>query len=592
MNHKKWSAIMILILLTIMFAACTTKDTMSDEQNTTQQQKGNPHNQECLNSNSVNGGTFFEDDTYIIYSLVDEEKGVYVITKETNQEEKLIDVPGTGIVRFNEWIYYCNDEEASGYNNGPLYRINLKTKQNEKVLDHPVEYVRVKDDYLYFTACLKDMDYFIYRMKEDGSCMEQLTDRYSEQINVVGEWLYYSQSEREEDGNYHCYVYRMKPDGSENARVCDTRIASNRLLVNEDWIYYLEWCPEVQNSEVREPYGYTLCRMHHDGTGVESLAEDVLYFALDGTYLYTTNAWLEEYQWNLVTKRAIMIHPYQEDFDPIMIIQEPSYLSDKLLTKESDFYLIHSGTVFMQVDAADMAECFTMPMSEVIKKYGDDYQVVKTGIEGTEVGYQYENGLVFVVTDDQKSVSRIDCSDSIMIRGVHERMEFDEIMQELGQSKVQYTDWAEDHKYYSLHYTIDGIQLSFRSESADGKNSSLCFTQANQVIELSGTREIDLSFHYGDKRLSQIITDQKVINQLSAVCEGRACYKAATPSCGFEAVEIIFKTENEEISLLPANDSCTTMKVGDTEYYYSISEEDRAELERILSQYGITFPCI
>ncbi len=129
----------------------------------------------------------------------------------------------------------------------------------------------------------------------------------------------------------------------------------------------------------------------------------------------------------------------------------------------------------VEVDAIDIANCFNLPIEEILKKYGDSYAVINTGIEDTEKGYEYTSGLIFVVCDDEKTLSRIDCKDSIIINGVHGGMKFDEIMKFLGDEEVQCDDIAEDEKYYSLTYQINDLIICFRSCSADGTNSTMSF---------------------------------------------------------------------------------------------------------------------
>jgi len=82
-------------------------------------------------------------------------------------------------------------------------------------------------DWIYYRS---NDDYRIYKIKTDGSGRTKLNDDESYNLNVVGEWIYYSNGG---DGNR---IYKIKTDGSGRTKVNND--SSLNLNVVGEWIYY------------------------------------------------------------------------------------------------------------------------------------------------------------------------------------------------------------------------------------------------------------------------------------------------------------------------------------------------------------------
>lgn len=67
-----------------------------------------------------------------------------------------------------------------------------------------------------------------------------------------------------------------------------------------------------------------------------------------------------------------------------------------------------------------------------------------------------------------------------------------------------------------------------------------------------------------------------------------------SPSCGFDTdVSIEFSIgADKTIMFCPACDGCPNVRIGDSDYYIKISEENRARFDEIVKKYGMIFPCV
>ncbi len=120
-----------------------------------------------------------------------------------------------------------------------------------------------------------------------------------------------------------------------------------------------------------------------------------------------------------------------------------------------------------------LLELFKMDKEEILEYFGSDYEVIYTGVEGSDVGYEYKNGVLIVFTETGNSISRMELSDNIIFEGVHAGMKFDEIKKIMGDAKIQEADY-ETHIVYALRYNLDtNVRCSFISYSKDGNESEL-----------------------------------------------------------------------------------------------------------------------
>lgn len=109
---------------------------------------------------------------------------------------------------------------------------------------------------------------------------------------------------------------------------------------------------------------------------------------------------------------------------------------------------------------------------------------------------------------------------------------------------------------------------------------------------LFGIDTVELNYEYGDISIHTQLNEADA-ERLTEICKGFAINDFSVPACGFGTAELIFKGKSGTTTLYPACDSCDTMRIGNNAYLnYSIGDENRKELERILEKYGASFPCV
>lgn len=109
--------------------------------------------------------------------------------------------------------------------------------------------------------------FFLYKMKEDGSSKTKLSEDNPWNINVAGDWLFYTS--QKEDYN----LYRIKTDGSGREKLIDNYCRS--VIVVDDWIYLIQ---HVLGS---------VYKLRMDGSELTCINDgscDQLFYADDGLY--------------------------------------------------------------------------------------------------------------------------------------------------------------------------------------------------------------------------------------------------------------------------------------------------------------------
>ncbi len=100
-----------------------------------------------------------------------------------------------------------------------------------------------------------------------------------------------------------------------------------------------------------------------------------------------------------------------------------------------------------------------------------------------------------------------------------------------------------------------------------------------------------LKYHYIDKDINAIIIDEDDSTELKNMLKGIAY--TDYPSCGFTLdISITFTDGKQNITLCPACDGCSKLRVNDSDKYIRITAEERKRLNIILEKYGMIFPCV
>lgn len=112
-------------------------------------------------------------------------------------------------------------------------------------------------------------DYGLYKMRNDGSEKQLLSADTATAINVVGEWVYYTNENSSNGG-----IYKVRLDGTRKTKINSN--ISYWLYVADDWIYY---CDSV--------FGGQLYKVRTDGTDNTKICSDECsYINISGDWIY------------------------------------------------------------------------------------------------------------------------------------------------------------------------------------------------------------------------------------------------------------------------------------------------------------------
>ena len=120
-----------------------------------------------------------------------------------------------------------------------------------------------------------------YKIRTDGTGKTKLCNDAAEYLNVVGDWVYYSQGA--EQGK----LYKIRTDGTGRTKLSDDD--SDFVSVVDGWIYYIK-------SVTHEPRG-EIYKIRTDGTGRTKLSDEVsLAINVEDGWIYTINVTNEFYK--------------------------------------------------------------------------------------------------------------------------------------------------------------------------------------------------------------------------------------------------------------------------------------------------------
>ena len=114
-------------------------------------------------------------------------------------------------------------------------------------------------------------NFYLYKMRQDGTEKQILTKDHTCSINVVGEWVYYT---NESDGSS---LYKIRIDGTKRTKLNSE--SSYNLHVIDGWVYYIRWGA-----------GNSLCKIKTDGTQKTILSSDACTNVnIENDWLYYTD---------------------------------------------------------------------------------------------------------------------------------------------------------------------------------------------------------------------------------------------------------------------------------------------------------------
>jgi hypothetical protein len=160
---------------------------------------------------------------------------IYKIKTDGTSEQMICDDMCSNLVVEGDWIYYLSDVSSNkGYYNSYLYRIKLDGSEKTKVYEIPMYDFIISNEQIIFND-----DDGLSIMDMSGQNVRHVATGINMYYNTDGTWIYYS-----DDAPYGG-LYRIKPDGTNNEKLSDNRIANIHIV--GDWIYYASMMAENTN---------------------------------------------------------------------------------------------------------------------------------------------------------------------------------------------------------------------------------------------------------------------------------------------------------------------------------------------------------
>ncbi len=207
------------------------------------------------------------------------------------------------VVKQGSWIYYCHEALLEG-----IIRMKNDGSQRKVLLKGNIENINVLGDWIYYydTAVFEGTK-GIYKVKTDGTNKTLILEGEYGYLFVADGWIYYTDGNQVAGGR----LYRVRTDGTDNQKLTDDICLYINIV--DDMIYYVvkgknyvyqmktdgtqrhRFSPaitaEVVVADENTLYTYdgsSLQYINLDGTGYKKypLRDDVEYFIVNGGYVY------------------------------------------------------------------------------------------------------------------------------------------------------------------------------------------------------------------------------------------------------------------------------------------------------------------
>lgn len=244
--------------------------------------------------NIINCGYVDAEGNHLYFSNTEDDGCLYKMKKDGSELQKLTENRCFDINVYKGYVYY----RTWGEKMPMVCRISTDGGEEEVISEVYGENVQIEDDILYFVEVYDEGK--ICASTLDGIKRTTIIDDICWELNVVGDWIYYS---NDSDKNYPGSLYRYKIDSDEIQRINSE--ATWDINVVGDWVYYISvdyatqttclvkcktdgsertvlcgetcWNTNVYGDYIfytNEFQGNTLWRMNLDGSGKQALTEE------------------------------------------------------------------------------------------------------------------------------------------------------------------------------------------------------------------------------------------------------------------------------------------------------------------------------
>ena len=185
-----------------------------------------------------------------------------------------------------EWIYFCPTgrlyspwddtfENAldRAANEEYLYKIRKDGIGRTKLCNDKAKCINVVDEWVYYTN--ENDNSNIYKIRTDGTSRTKIDNEPSFAVNVVDSWIYYFCSSG---------IYKIRIDGTGRTKLTtDAPSYQSTMCVDNGWIYYTSYSVD--------DYSHYLYKIRIDGTGRTKLTtdNDISYIHVFDNWIYYKN---------------------------------------------------------------------------------------------------------------------------------------------------------------------------------------------------------------------------------------------------------------------------------------------------------------
>lgn len=154
------------------------------------------------------------------------------------------------------WIYFT---DKSGYNS--LYKMRKDGTDFKKLYDGCVKEINIIGDWIYFSNTKR-----LCKIKTDGSGYTEISNDTIWDFTIIGDWVYF---------NIYEGIFKMKTDGSEKVKLCGDNISC--FNIEGDWIYYANITDKNGLYKIKTD-GSNRVKLIGDTCGVINLSGDWIYY--------------------------------------------------------------------------------------------------------------------------------------------------------------------------------------------------------------------------------------------------------------------------------------------------------------------------
>ncbi|WP_209124689.1 DUF6612 family protein [Alkalihalobacillus sp. BA299] len=226
-----------------------------------EEKKGN------TDGNHLNGSYFATDGKAVFYSNWMQESGIYKLTDDHLEKERISDVFAVDLNVVNDWLYYS--DEKDGFN---VYRMRKDGTEVEKVSNDYAIDLKVVDDWVFYKTNhpLKNTQPLFLVKANDGVKIQLIDDLF--RYSIYDDQVVY---QKEPQG----VLYLLEIDEIRQTSPTIIDYPASSFIVEDGWLYFES---AVENEGIY--------RVSLDGTQVERLTDvESQGFNVIGDELYYTN---------------------------------------------------------------------------------------------------------------------------------------------------------------------------------------------------------------------------------------------------------------------------------------------------------------